>query len=69
MRSGVWHGCSRGLERPPREAVKVKCELSWKPQCIRDSSCVGYLPRRIANRECKKPKTQWSVAVNRAERG
>lgn len=69
MRSGVWHGCSRGLLRPPREAVKVKCELSGKTQYIRNSSFVGYLPRRIANRECKEPKTQWSVAVNRAERG
>ena len=57
-----------GLEWPLCEAVKAKPGLSWRPQNIEDDRAMGYLPRKVANREWNQPKRKKCAAVNKAER-
>ena len=58
----------RGLQKPLHGTVKVKLELSWLPQDIRDTRAPGYLLRRAANCKLKQPKRKKCVVVNKAER-
>ena len=51
------------LERPFHEVVKLKPELLWRTQDIRDASVIGYLPTRASN----QPKKNKHVTVNKAE--
>lgn len=46
------------LERPLSEAVKVKPGFLWRPQYVRNSRALGYLPGRASNREWSQPKEE-----------
>lgn len=58
-----------GLERSSGKAMTLKPGLPRKPQDIGDVRVMGDLPKRVANREWKQPKTKKYAAVNsKAER-
>ena len=48
--------------------MKAKPGLSWRPQNIEDDRAMGYLPRKVANREWNQPKRKQCTAVNKDER-
>lgn len=64
----------KDLERARRseewfsEAVKVKCELHWRPQCVKFARATGYLPSRTSNRGWDKPKEKKCLLDRKAER-
>ena len=41
----------RSLKRPMCEAVKLKSEMCWRPQDVRDSRAMVYLLMEAASRE------------------
>ena len=45
-----------GPERPFCAAVKLKPELPWRTQGVRNARAVEYLLSKAANREWNKPK-------------
>ena len=57
-----------GPERLLCEAVVVKPGLPWRSQDVGDARAVGFMLRKVANREWNQPKRKKYVAVNKAER-
>ena len=45
-----------GLERPVCEVVKMKPGWPWRPQDVGNARAMGYLPRKVANREWNEPQ-------------
>ena len=45
------------------ESVKLKPGFSWRIQDVRNTSGLGYLPRRAVNREWKQPKMNIFLGV------
>lgn len=55
-----------GPERPLCDAAKVKPELQWRPEDVRDAIVVGSLPRRAAYGKWRHLRRQTCIAGSRA---
>ena len=54
-----------GLQTSKQEAVTLK--LPWRPKVVQDAIAIGYLLRKVANREWNQPRRKF-VAVNKDEK-
>jgi hypothetical protein len=50
-----------------QEAVTLK--LPWRLKDVKDARAMGYMLRKVANREWNQPKRKQIVAVNKDEKG